>query len=385
MRQCKLVSLQVCIKRVGYPYSLFVFMLSIGIVGLPNVGKSTLFNALTRSKQADAQNYPFCTIEPNVGVVVVPDERLEQLSRVSKSKKIVPTAIQFVDIAGLVKGASEGEGLGNKFLSHIREVDAIAHVVRGFEDSNVTHVHGKVDPKEDSEVINLELVMADWQTVSARLEKTKKNAKGKVEKDMLLELDVLGKLDAHLQAGKPARTLEFTDDEMGVIRELHLLSMKPMVYVVNVIEREAGSWKPEAGAFEDGETFVSVCAKTEAELAELSLEDAREFMIELGMQQSGLDKIILAGYQLLDLVTFLTSGEPETRAWTVKKGTKGPDAAGVIHTDFIKGYIKADVAHWKDFVELDGWVGVKEKGKMQLVGKEYVVEDGDVVYFHVST
>ncbi|MFA7245073.1 MAG: redox-regulated ATPase YchF [Candidatus Magasanikbacteria bacterium] len=359
-------------------------MLSLAIVGLPNVGKSTLFNALTKSKQADAANYPFCTIEPNVGVVEVPDSRLQPLAETSKALKIVPTAIEFVDVAGLVKGASEGEGLGNKFLSHIRECDAIIQVVRAFEDGNITHVHGKVDPKDDSEVINLELIMADWQTVSKRLDRVRKDAKGVKAKEFAKELELLEKLDAHLQAGKPARTLgddgSFVvgEDEQLILRDLHLISMKPMLYVVNV--EEGGKWNGELDA-----PYIVVSAKIEAEIAELSEEDAKVFMADLGIEQSGLDKLIVAGYKLLNLVTYFTSGVQETRAWTVTKGTKGPDAAGVIHTDFVKGYIKADVVNWKDFVENGGWNGIKGTGKMRLEGKEYVVEDGDTVYFHVAT
>lgn len=356
--------------------------LSLGIVGLPNVGKSTLFNALTRSKQADAQNYPFCTIEPNVGIVEVPDDRLHQLSAVSASQKTIPTTIEFVDIAGLVKGASEGEGLGNKFLSHIREVDAICQVVRAFEDGNITHVHNKVDPKDDADVINLELVMADWQTVSKRLEATKKAAKGVHAKEKATELALLEKLNTHLEAGKPARVLDYTDDEMDMLKTLQLLTMKPMMYVVNVDEQTSDSGL-QSNMFSDSE--VQVCARLEAELAELSEGEAKEYMQELGMTQSGLDKIILAGYQLLDLVTYFTSGEQESRAWTVQAGTAAPDAAGVIHTDFIKGFVKADVAQWKDFVEANGWQGVKEQGKMQLVGKDYIVKDGDVCYFHIAS
>ena len=355
--------------------------LSLGIVGLPNVGKSTLFNALTRSKQADAQNYPFCTIEPNVGIVEVPDNRLQKLSDVSKSQKIIPTTIEFVDIAGLVKGASEGEGLGNKFLTHIREVDAIVQVVRAFEDSNVTHVHNKVDPKDDADVINLELVLADWQTVSKRLEKAKKNAKGVVAKEMKLELEVLEKLNTQLEDGKNARELDFTEDESIIVRDLHLLTMKPLMYVVNCDEQQAAN-SPDIGLGEVDKVFV--CAKTEAELAELTPDDAVEYMKEIGMEQSGLDKIIVAGYDLLELVTYFTSGEPETRAWTVKKNTPAPEAAGVIHTDFVKGFVKADVANWKDFVDANGWNGVKESGKMQLVGKDYLVRDGDTCYFHIA-
>ena len=359
-------------------------MLSLAIVGLPNVGKSTLFNALTKSKQADAANYPFCTIEPNVGVVEVPDSRLQPLAETSKALKIVPTAIEFVDVAGLVKGASEGEGLGNKFLSHIRECDAIIQVVRAFEDGNITHVHGKVDPKDDREVINLELIMADWQTVSKRLDRVRKDAKGVKAKELAKELELLEKLDAHLQAGKPARTLEddgsfvVGEDEQLILRDLHLISMKPMLYVVNV--EEGGKWNGELDA-----PYIVVSAKIEAEIAELSDEDAVEFMKDLGMEDSGLNKLIVAGYKLLNLVTYFTSGLQETRAWTVTKGTKGPDAAGVIHTDFVKGYIKADVVNWKDFVEHGGWNGIKGTGKMRLEGKEYIVEDGDVVYFHVAT
>ncbi|MBI2436468.1 MAG: redox-regulated ATPase YchF [Candidatus Magasanikbacteria bacterium] len=367
-------------------------MLSLGIVGLPNVGKSTLFNALTRSKQADAQNYPFCTIEPNVGIVEVPDARLAPLAEVSKAAKIIPTAIEFIDIAGIVKGASEGEGLGNKFLSHIREVDAIVQVVRSFSDGNVTHVQNRIDPKDDADIINLELVLADWQTVSKRLKTAHGKAKGVIPKEIQLELDVLTRIDAHLQTGKPARQLEFTKDEVLVVRDLHLLTMKPMMYVVNN-DQDTSNKEPSSAKATAGEAFVIeydiphvyINAKIEAELGELSIEDAKEFMKDLGMEQSGLDKVILAGYTLLDLITFLTSGVPETRAWTCPAGTLGPDAAGVIHTDFIKGYIKADIANWKDFVEAGGWSGVKEQGKMKLVGKDYIVQDGDVCYFHVAT
>ncbi|OGH58730.1 MAG: redox-regulated ATPase YchF [Candidatus Magasanikbacteria bacterium RIFCSPHIGHO2_01_FULL_33_34] len=356
--------------------------LSLGIVGLPNVGKSTLFNALTRSKQADAQNYPFCTIEPNVGIVEVPDNRLQKLSDISKSKKIIPTAIEFVDIAGLVAGASEGEGLGNKFLSHIREVDAIVQVVRAFENNNITHVHNKIDPNNDVDIINLELVLADSQTVKKRLENTSKKAKGIAVKEFAIEIALLEKLDKHLLEGKPARTLEYTDDEFLILQDLHLLTMKPMMYVINDDDNLSAS--EEKIKFSKNEVSVKVCAKLEAELAELSVEDAKEFMKDLGMNQSGLDKIILAGYKLLKLVTYFTSGEQETRAWTVKEGTIAPKAAAVIHTDFEKGYIKADVTKYENFVEFNGWNGVKENGKMLLVGKDYIVQDGDVCYFHIS-
>ncbi|OGH72000.1 MAG: redox-regulated ATPase YchF [Candidatus Magasanikbacteria bacterium RIFCSPLOWO2_01_FULL_43_20b] len=365
-------------------------MLSIGIVGLPNVGKSTLFNALTRSKQADAQNYPFCTIEPNVGVVEVPDERLAQLAEVSKSKKVIPTAIQFVDIAGLVKGASEGAGLGNKFLSHIREVDAIVQVVRAFSDSNVVHVQNRVDPKEDAEIINLELILADLQTIGKKLDTTKKGAKGKVDDKIKAEIEVLEKVLDSLQVGKFASAQVYSDDEVAIVRDLHLLTMKPVLYVVNVDESQKSikslkSVKSDELNFGDAVEHIEISAKVEAEVAELSPEEARQYLKELGIEKTGLDKLILAGYKLLDLVTFLTSGEPETRAWTVKRGTKGPEAAGVIHTDFIKGYIKADVCDWQDFVQFGGWSGIKTSGKLRLEGKEYEVRDGDVCYFHIAT
>ncbi len=359
-------------------------MLSIGIVGLPNVGKSTLFNALTKSKQADAQNYPFCTIEPNVGVVVVPDDRIPQLALVAKTKKEIPTTIEFIDIAGIVKGASEGEGLGNKFLSHIREVDAIAQVVRSFENNDITHVQNRIDPKDDADIINLELVLADWQTVSKKLSNTTKQAKGPNAKEFAKEIELLEKLNKHLEAGHPARQLEYNEDELEIVRHLHLLTMKPMMYVVNVSEEQIVKSKQQI-VIEEGIPHVYVSAQIEAELAELSAEDAKEFMEDLGMTTSGLDSIITAGYDLLNLLTYFTAGVQEVRAWTVTKGAKGPEAAGVIHTDFIKGYIKADVTNWKDFVESGGWTGVKESGKMQLVGKEYEVKDGDVIYFHVAT
>lgn len=354
---------------------------SIGIVGLPNVGKSTLFNALTRSKQADAQNYPFCTIDPNVGVVEVPDERLQKLAEVSKSKKVIPTTIEFVDIAGLVKGASEGAGLGNKFLSHIREVDAIAQVVRDFSDANVIHVNNKVDPVDDADVINLELVLADLQTVTKRLQNVNKSAKGVAAKDFEKQIELLERVKAHLGLGAPARELEYNEDEMVWMKEMCLLSMKPMLYVVNVDE-VPNHEIPKLNKL--GTEQIVVSAKLEAELAELNETEAREYLHSAGIEQTGLDKLVTAGYKLLNLVTFLTSGEPETRAWTVKAGAKAPEAAGVIHTDFIKGFVKADVCDWKDFVALGGWGHLKESGKLRLEGKEYIVKDGDVVYFHIS-
>lgn len=367
---------------------------SVGIVGLPNVGKSTLFNALTRSKQANAANYPFCTIDPNIGVVEVPDERLQKLSDVSKSKKIIPTTIEFIDIAGIVKGASKGEGLGNKFLSHIREVDAIAQVVRAFSDDNVIHVHNRVDPKDDAAIINTELALADLQTVEKRLKAAKTSAKGAGAKDFQSHVDVFQKVFDHLQTGAPVRSLQLTDDESALVKELQLLTMKPMLYVVNVDEENNKSKNPRSERdfasaqqeikVDDKAPHIFVSAKLEAELADLSPTEAKQYLRELGIEQTGLDKLITAGYQLLNLVTFLTSGEPETRAWTVPQNTKAPEAAGVIHTDFIKGFIKADVVNWRDFVALGGWPRLKESGKMRLEGKDYIVQDGDVIYFHIN-
>lgn len=354
--------------------------LSLGIVGLPNVGKSTLFNALTKSKQANVANYPFCTIDPNVGVVEVPDNRLRQLSAVSKSAKTVPAAIEFVDIAGLVKGAAEGAGLGNKFLSHIRETDAILQVVRAFTDKNITHVHERVDPKDDAGIINTELALADIETVKKRLETVERNMKSSIKKEAEALPALLKRVFANLEEGKPARALVYTDEERLWMRELQLLTMKPMLYVLNMDETPG-----IAPRIEEGTPQIEIRARLEAELAELSPEDAKSYMQELGMTETGLDALIRTGYSLLHLITYFTSGEPETRAWTIQRGTKAPEAAGVIHTDFVKGFIKADVTHWQDFVACGGWPGVKEKGKLRLEGKEYIVSDGDVCYFHIAT
>ncbi|OGZ34305.1 MAG: redox-regulated ATPase YchF [Candidatus Portnoybacteria bacterium RBG_19FT_COMBO_36_7] len=354
--------------------------LSVGIVGLPNVGKSTLFNALTRSKQANVQNYPFCTIDPNVGVVEVPDERLTKLAEVSKSKKIIPTIIEFVDIAGLVTGASKGEGLGNKFLSHIREVDAIVQVVRAFSDTNVVNTQGKVDPKADAEIINIELAMADLSTVQKRIEALKSAVKNPTNKEAPRQIEVSEKICQALERGQPARSVQMTDEEKELIRDLNLLTIKPVLYVLNTDENKSS----ENPKIDENAEQIEISAKLEAELADLPQNEAREYLKSLGMLESGLDKLIKANYKLLNLITFLTSGEPETRAWTIRNGAKARDAAGVIHTDFIKGFIKADVIGWQDFVAYGGWPHLKESGKMRLEGKEYVVQDGDVIYFHVG-
>ncbi len=360
---------------------------AIGIVGLPNVGKSTLFNALTRSKQANAANYPFCTIDPNIGVVEVPDERLAKLAAVSKSKKIIPTVIEFVDIAGLVKGASEGEGLGNKFLSHIREVDAIAQVARAFTDSDVIHVHNRVDPEDDAAIINTELALADLLTVKSKLENARRMCKGVGSKEYGPQAELFECVYQQLQQGAPARALAYTEAEKEIMRDLHLLTLKPMLYVVNVDEYQTSSPKADGEKYQKisaGAEQIEVCAKLEAELADLSPTEAKEYLRSLNIEQTGLDKLIVASYKLLNLVTFLTSGEPETRAWTVKANTKAPAAAGVIHTDFVKGFIKADVVNWQDFVAAGGWSKIRETGKMRLEGKDYIIKDGDLVYFHIN-
>lgn len=363
-------------------------MLSIGIVGLPNVGKSTLFNALTHSRKADAQNYPFCTIEPNVGIVEVPDKRLAQLSAISHSLKTVPTAIEFVDIAGLVKGASEGEGLGNKFLSHIRETNAIIQVVRAFEDKNIIHVSGeKANIKDDIETINLELILSDMDTVAHRLNSVSRLAKTSTDKKIKIEAELFKKIAEELEAGRPIRGLNFNEEEIKITKELNLLSQKPLIYAVNCSEDQLSDndFDIELKKIFSDDMFVKISAKLEQELIDLDEEEAKAYLNELGIGETGLDKMIATGYKILNLISFFTSGEPETRAWTVKIGAKAPEAAGVIHTDFISGFIKAEVANCNDFIETNGWSGLKEKGKMRLEGKEYVVKDGDVCYFHVKT
>ena len=346
---------------------------SIGIVGLPNVGKSTLFKALTK-KQVDAANYPFCTIDPNVGVVAVPDARLEQLAQVSHSAKIVPTAIEFVDIAGLVKGAHKGEGLGNKFLANIRNVDAIVQVVRQFSDSNVVHVAGEVNPESDKETINLELIFADLQTIEKRISANEKEARAG-KKEALAIVPVLEKLQAGLGEGKLANEVITDEEEKSLVRDLNLLTIKPMIYVLNVDEDRVMQ-----------ETdFLTISAKIEAELAELPDEEALNYLKELQIESSGLDRLIKKSYNILGLITYFTSGEMETKAWTIPNGAKAPQAAGVIHTDFEKGFIRAEIIGWKDLVDCGGEAKAKEKGLIRLEGKDYVMADGDVAHFRFST
>lgn len=364
-------------------------MLRAGIVGLPNVGKSTLFNALTATKNAQSANYPFCTIEPNVGVVTVPDERLKILADMCKSKEIIPTVIEFVDIAGLVKGASQGEGLGNQFLHNIREVDAIIQVVRCFDDENTIHVEGKVDPISDIETINTELALADIASIERRLARISKQAKGG-DKEAVLENNTLTKLNGLLQEGHFINLKDyFNDDEIAVIKPLNLMSVKPVIYCANVSEFDLKDGNDYTKRVEDyakkqGAETVIICARIEEELVELGEEGAKEYLAELGISDSGIDKMIKSVYSLLNLITFITAGEKETRAWTCSAGTKAPQAAGVIHTDFEKGFIRAEVTSYKDFVDNGSYAACKDKGVTRLEGKDYIVQDGDIVHFRFA-
>ncbi|MGH1417265.1 MAG: redox-regulated ATPase YchF [Hyphomicrobiaceae bacterium] len=359
-----------------------------GIVGLPNVGKSTLFNALTATAQAEAANYPFCTIEPNVGEVGVPDERLDKLAKIAQSKEIIPTRLTFVDIAGLVRGASTGEGLGNKFLSHIREVDAIAYVLRCFEDDDITHVDGRIDPLADAEVVETELMLADLESCEKRLAGVEKKARTG-DKEAKAQVALLEKVLEPLRDGKPARKADISNDDQKAFQMLQLLTAKPVLYVCNVDEASAAkgnaySDSVKAAAEAEGADAVVISAKIESELSSLDVDERDAFLQEMGLEEPGLNRLIRSGYQLLELVTYFTIGPKEARAWTITNGMKAPQAAGVIHTDFEKGFIRAETIGYEDFVTLGGEAGCKEAGKMRLEGKEYVVKDGDIMHYRFA-
>ena len=359
--------------------------MKLGIVGLPNVGKSTIFNALTSAK-AEAANYPFCTIEPNVGIVPVPDKRLDLLEELVQPERVMPATIEFFDIAGLVKGASKGEGLGNKFLSHIREVQAIVHVVRCFEDENITHVEGKISPIDDIEIINLELMLADLDLITSRIQKVEKQAKS--DKSFKKELDLLIKLKDAIEANTPLRSLDYTEDEMAIIKNFGLLSLKPVLYACNISEEDLLSGEDndfvksvKDYASKEDSTVIVVSGKIESEISQLDKEEKQVFLEDLGLEESGLDQLIRSSYELLGLMSYITSGVKEVRAWTIKKGTKAPAAAGKIHTDIERGFIRAEVINYKDLLACGTRAAAREKGLVRLEGKDYIMKDGDVVEF----